>query len=153
VKIDVLKGRLGKHRFHPMLVHFPSALYPFSLVMDFLFWLHGNEIFAAAGTYALCAAVGMSTLALIYGTIDFLQLDSKSKAWKVGGVHALLNVTWFIIYSVLLLYALKRGYTSVGLSYLIVMTVTTAGLIFSNFLGAELIIRYRIGVQSQDDKE
>lgn len=135
-----------------MLVHFPSALYPFSLVMDFLFWLHGNELYAATGMYALCAAVGMSMLALIYGTIDFLQLDSKSKAWKIAGIHALLNVTWFLIYSALLFYTIKRGYTSVGLVYLLFMTLATAGLIISNFLGAELIVRYRVGIQSSDDK-
>src|SRR6478752_2832939 len=114
VKFDVLKGRLGNHRFHPMLVHFPSALYPFGLVMDFLFWWTGNEVYAAGGMYALCGAVGMSTLALIYGTLDFLQLDPASKAWKIAGTHALLNTTWFIIYSILLFLTLKRGYTSIG---------------------------------------
>lgn len=134
-----------------MLVHFPSALYPFSLVMNFLFWLTKTEAYAAAGTYTLYGAIAMSTLALIYGMIDFLQLDPKSKAWKIAGLHALLNTTWFIIYAALLFYNVKHGHTSIVLSYLIIMTLTTCGLIFSNFLGAELIIKYRIGIQPEKE--
>lgn len=134
-----------------MLVHFPSALYPFSLVMDFLFWLTKTEAYATAGMYALYGAVGMSIVALIYGVIDFLQLDPKSMAWKVAGLHALLNTTWFIVYAALLFYNVKHGHTFVGLSYLIIMTLTTCGLIFSNFLGAELIIKYRIGIPSEKE--
>ena len=29
VKFNLLEGRLGKHRLHPMLVHFPTAFVPF----------------------------------------------------------------------------------------------------------------------------
>ncbi len=134
-----------------MLVHFPSALYPFSLVMDLFYWFTKTEFYAAAGTYALYGAVGMSTLALIYGVIDFLQLDPKSRAWKIAGIHALLNSAWFIVYSALLFYVVKHGFASIGLPYLIIMTFTTCGLVFSNFLGAELIIKYRIGVQSEKE--
>lgn len=102
MKIDPLKGRLGNHRFHMMLVHFPSALYPFSLVMDSLCLAAGDSAFGIAGLYALEGAVGTSVIAMIYGAIDFLQIDSTSKAWKIAGLHALLNVSWLLIYTVLL---------------------------------------------------
>ena len=133
-----------------MLVHFPSALYPFCLVMDILFLVTGSVTFKVAGLYSLEGAIGMSVMAMVYGALDFLQIDSKNKAWKTAGLHALLNVCWFIVYSTLLFYRLKHEY--VGWMYVIITGLTTAGLIFSNYLGAELIVRHKIGIEDDLQK-
>ena len=142
MKIDFLKGRLGKHRFHLMLVHFPSALYPFSFVMDGLsLWLN-DSAFGLAARYALYGALGMSVLTMIYGAIDFLQIDSKHQAWKTAGLHALLNVSWFIVFSVLLFYRLEHD---IGVVYVSISGLAVAGMLFSNYLGGELIVKHKIG--------
>lgn len=150
--INLLKGRLGNHRFHPMLVHFPSGLYPFSFVMDLLGVVTGNPDYAVAGMYSLVAAVGMSVVAVVYGSIDFLQINSNSKAWKPAGIHALLNVTWFILFSSLLFYRMKHMDVAPGWIYLTIMGFSTMGLFFSNYLGADLIIRHRVGLDGNEKK-
>src|SRR5262245_54897947 len=94
VRLNLIRGRLGNHRFHPMLVHFPSALYPFGWVMDLLAALYQEPGFSSCGMYALAGAIALSLPAALYGTIDFLQLKSESAEWKIAGIHALLNVLW-----------------------------------------------------------
>lgn len=131
-----------------MLVHFPSALYPFSLVMEILSITSGNSIFAMTAFYSLLGGVGMSVVALIYGAIDFLQIDTRSPAWKIAGTHALLNVTWWIVFASLLFYQVKHPDTPVAWVYVSIMGIATAGLLVSNYLGAELVIRYKIGITS-----
>jgi uncharacterized membrane protein len=126
-----------------MLVHFPSALYPFSFVMDGLsLWLD-DFAFGFAAFYSLAGALGMSVITMIYGAIDFLQIDSKHPAWKTAGLHALLNVSWFIVFSMLLFYRLKHD---VGVVYVLVTGLTVAGMLFSNYLGGELIVKHKIGI-------
>ena len=149
MKFDLIKGRLGTHRFHSMLVHFPSGLYPFSLVMDVLAIATASPDYSIAGKYALIGACATSALAIIYGAIDFLQIPSNDPAWRKAGIHALLNITWFIIFSSLLFYRLKHGDEITSWTYLGFMSVSTAGLFFSNFLGADLIISHHVGIASE----
>lgn len=146
MKFDPIKGRLGKHRFHSMLVHFPTGLYPFSLIMDILAATTASPEYSLAGRYALIGAVATSALAIIYGAIDFLQISPQDNAWRKAGIHALLNTTWLIIFSSLLFYRMKHGNEIEGWTYLGIMSVSTAGLFFSNFLGADLIISHHVGI-------
>lgn len=112
-------------------------------------WLE-DPAFGFAALYALEGALGMGVLAMIYGAIDFLQIDSQHKAWKTAGLHALLNVSWFIIFSMLLFYRLKHP--DVGGVYVSIAGFAVAGMIFSNYLGGELIVRHRIGIDDDLQK-
>jgi uncharacterized membrane protein len=134
-----------------MLVHFPTGLYPFSLVTDIIGLASLNEKFFNASIYALFAAVGMSVPAMLYGLIDFLKVDTNSQAWKKAGLHALLNLLWFMIFCTLLFYRTKHP--SVGVSYVIIMAITIVGMFYSNFLGADLIISHRIGIDSDEEQK
>lgn len=128
-----------------MLVHFPTALYPFSLVMDITGFIPGNNDYLVAGRFSLFAAVGMSLPAILYGLLDFLKIDTDSSAWKKAGLHAILNLVWFMIYCTLLFYRTK--YDSVEILYLVILSASTIGLFYSNYLGADLIISHRIGIE------
>jgi uncharacterized membrane protein len=134
-----------------MLIHFPSALYPFSFVMDLLHRLTGEPSLEGAGLYSLVAAVGISVVAMAYGMQDLLQINSESKAWRTAGIHAILNACWFITYAILLAFRIKHPDAVGNLGYLITMGLATLGLFVSNFFGAELIIRHRIGITEPKD--
>lgn len=146
MKVDLIHGRLGHHRFHPMLVHFPVALYPFGLVM---YWLAGrldNPALADSGLYAHGAALAVSVLAIAYGLVDLLGIDSKSGAWKTGITHAVLNACWFFVFLILFALAFKRPGVTDNAGFLIAMGLATLGVFVSNYFGAQLIIRHRVGV-------
>ena len=147
MKVDFIRGRLGHHRFHPMLVHFPIALYPFGLVM---YWLAGrleNPALSDSGLYAHGAALGFSVLAVVYGLIDLLAIDSKSRAWKTALTHAALNACWFFVFLILFAFALKRPGTVDSTAFLVVMGGATVGVFVSNYFGAQLIIRHHVGIE------
>src|SRR5690606_7800554 len=128
MKVDLLRGRLGHHRFHPMLVHFPVALYPFGLAMYWLANRLGNPALSDAGLYAHGAALAVSVLAIAYGLIDLLEIDSKSGAWKTGITHAALNALWFFTFLILFALALKRPETTSATGFLITMGIATLGV-------------------------
>jgi uncharacterized membrane protein len=133
-----------------MVVHFPTALYPFSLVMDIIGSITGSNDYLVTGRLSLLAAVGMSLPAIFYGLLDFLKIDPNNHAWKKAGLHAILNVVWFMIYCTLLFYRLKHDL--VGNVYLVIMAVSTIGLFYSNYLGADLIISHRIGIDPEGER-
>ena len=134
-----------------MLVHFPTGLYPFGVVTDIIGIATLDDRFFNASVYALFAAVGMSVPAMLYGLIDFLKIETTSKAWKKADLHALLNLLWFMIFCTLLFYRTKH--LSVGVSYVIIMAITIVGMFYSNFLGADLIISHRIGIDTDEDQK
>ena len=100
--------------------------------------------FNSAALYSLAGALAMSVLAMIYGAIDFLKIDSKHLAWKTAGLHALLNLTWFIVFSILLFYRLKH---EVGVAFVCISGLTVLGMFFSNYLGGQLVVKHKIGIE------
>lgn len=128
-----------------MLVHFPSALYPFSLVLDILYLISDDSGFRVASLYALETAVGMSVLAMIYGAIDFFQIGTQHKAWKKAGLHGLINGCCWIVFVSLLLYRIKHP--DINWIYIGITSGGLAGMIFSDYLGADLIIKHKIGIE------
>ena len=104
-----------------------------------------------AGKLSLYAAVGMSVPAIFYGLMDFLKIDSTSSVWKKAGLHGLLNFIWFLIFCTILFYRVKHD--PVGNLYLLIMALSTIGLFYSNYLGADLIISHRIGIEPDDKND
>lgn len=133
-----------RHRLHPMIVHFPAALYPFSFVVDVIGRVSSDADYHIAGLYALFASVGTSLPALFFGLIDFLKIDVNSTGWRKAGRHGLLNLLWFMIFSTLLFYRVKQQ--SIDGLYLGIMAFCVLGTFYSNFLGADLLISHRIGI-------
>ena len=73
---------------HPMLVHFPIALYPTSLVFDVLSHLSedGNPFVRGAFTLIVVALV-VSVLAIAAGFADFLPIENGTRTWRVAVLH------------------------------------------------------------------
>jgi uncharacterized membrane protein len=119
--------------------------------MDFMGSVLGNADYFIAGRLSLFVAVVMSVPAIFYGLMDFLKIDSASRVWKKAGLHGLLNFIWFLIFCTMLFYRVKHD--PVGSLYLLVMAVSTIGLFYSNYLGADLIISHRIGIEPEAEKK
>ena len=146
-----MEGRIGQHRFHSMLVHFPAALYPFSFVMDAIGFYLNSSAFAFSGYCALITALGSSIIAIVYGGLDLLKIKAGTPTWRQACMHAFLNSVWFLVFSSLFLFRLKHPNDGIGLPYLIINALTLMGLFYSNYLGADLIIRHGVGTKTSDD--
>lgn len=148
---DLLAGRMFGHPIHAMLVHFPAALYPVTLVLDVLARVQRDGSFAAAGFYTATAAVAGAAGAALFGAIDYLKLDSANPAWLKASLHAGLNIVWASLFAVIFGLQLPH-YPAVpppSNALIILAGVGTVGMLFSNFLGGELVFRYGIGTRPE----
>ena len=84
---NLLQGGRGRP-LHPMLVHFPVALYPTSLVFDALSHLSedGNPFVVGAFSLIVIALV-VSALAVAAGFADFLPIENGTRTWRVAVLH------------------------------------------------------------------
>lgn len=148
---QLTKGRLFGHPIHSILIHFPSALFPMSLVFDISGLWFQSACFACAAFYSLAAGVVLGFLASMMGLIDYLKLPSSHSAWNKASLHGLLSITWLTVFSIELGLRLKqfplvRPATTLELGLSIAAVV---GVIFSNFLGGDLIFKHKIGIDNQ----
>jgi uncharacterized membrane protein len=82
-----LRGGSGRP-LHPALVHFPVALYPTSLLFDWLSYLTSDGTPYVKGAYALIVTALVVTVAVaVTGIADFLAIENGSRAWRVAFTH------------------------------------------------------------------
>lgn len=100
----------------------------------------------------LGVAIALFVIAAISGAIDFYRLPPTHEAWNKAGLHACLNIIWLSLFAVLLGLRIKQ-YPMIKLATpteLITSIIGIIGLIFSNFLGGDLVFRHKIGIQERN---
>jgi len=97
---DFVHGRFLGHPIHAMLVHFPAALIPTSLIFEIVGWFTKNNLFSAFAFYTLAIGVLVGVVAAIFGSIDYARLPPEHIAWKKASLHGLLNVIWLMVFGV-----------------------------------------------------
>lgn len=149
---DIKEAKLFGHPIHSILVHFPSALFPVSVLFDWLAVLLNNVPLANAAFFTLGAGLIGGLCAAVFGAMDYYRLPSNHKGWKKAGLHAVLNILWLILFTILFGLRINQ-YPHIEFATtaeLIISLIAIIGLIFSNFLGGDLIFRYKIGVQKDN---
>jgi len=149
---QLLRARMFGHPIHAMLVHFPSALFPVSLALDVLVRFGEGSSFAVAAFYAMAGGLLGGVAAAVFGAMDYFRLPATHTAWKRASLHAFLNLVWLMWFGALFGLRLKQ-YPQIELVTtieIILCGVAVAGLLFSNFLGGELVFRHKLGVIEGD---
>ncbi len=150
---DLAKGRFLGHPIHMMLVHFPAALFPFGFLADAASLFTGDASFGAAACYAYAAGVILGSAAAIFGAVDYFRLPTDRPAWTPATVHALLNLLWLSVFTFLCGLRIT-SYPHIGLPTLagvLVSGIAVLGMIVSNHLGGELVIRHGVGTSLGQD--
>jgi len=144
---NILKGRLFGHPIHMMLVHFPSALFPLSASFALIsFLLHNNEL-ALFNFYIICTGAAMGWLALIFGIIELLQIQELEAPFKIALIHGGLNSLWVSVFTILAGVQVKY-YPIIpvpSLAQVIIEIAVVLMMLYSNFLGGELVLKHGIG--------
>lgn len=147
---ELLEGRLLGHPIHPMVVHFPAALFPTSLLFDLLSHGPGPAPFLKVAFYTMAVGEAAAVVAAVTGAIDyFAKLVPGTPAFRVGTLHALLNA------GILLLYGFNLGLRigpaleapKTPVSPLLLSVAGVAVLTVSNYLGGRLIYHFGVGVR------
>ena len=129
-----------------MLVQFPSSLFPLSLLSDLTALYTGDNNFYLFSFYLAFAGTAAGWLALLFGILDLMKIPAEKTEFNKALIHGGLNFLWLISFSILVGSEMKI-YPSLEYSLikLIVKIIVVTGLIFSNFIGGELVLRYGIG--------
>jgi uncharacterized membrane protein len=127
-----------------MLVHFPVALYPTSLVFDVLSHLSedGNPFVVGAFSLIVIALV-VSALAVAAGFADFLPIENGSRTWRIAVVHMTAQL---VTAGLFLANAVLRGrdldVTATPVGPIILSLVGLLTLTLGAALGGELVYRH-----------
>jgi uncharacterized membrane protein len=140
---NLLHGGRGRP-LHPMLVHFPVALYPTSLVFDALSHLADDGNPFVVGAFSLIViALAVSALAVAAGFADFLTIENGTRTWRVAVLHMSLQL---VTGGLFLANAVLRGrdldVTATPVGPIILSLVGLLTLTAGSVLGGELVYRH-----------
>jgi uncharacterized membrane protein len=149
---NILRGRLFGHPIHMMMNHFPAALFPMSAALLIAAYFYGSTIFSLFNFYIICTGTVLGWITLIFGVIDLLKIQEIKEPFKVALIHGSLNTLWLSIFSVIMGVQFKY-YPQIPVPSLIevlIETVVVLAMVYSNYLGAELVLKYGIGKKNID---
>lgn len=139
------RAKLLGHPVHQMLIVLPLGLLAGAVVFDVIHLLTGEPGWALVSYWLIPAGVLSGLLAAVFGVIDWTKIPVRTRAWRIGLLHAVANV------GVLLLFAASwrlRG-DAEALPDAAALALSFAGgalALFSGWLGGELVDRLGVGV-------
>jgi len=140
---NLLRGGKGRP-LHPMLVHFPLALYPASLLFDGLSHVAADGNPWVRGAFTLIVAgLAVSALAAVTGFADYLLVESGTRIWKLATTHLTVMLVASVAFlggALLRARDLNVTATPAGL---VALSLAGAGLLaFGALLGGDLVYRH-----------
>lgn len=150
--VNPLSGGRGRP-LHPVLVHFPVALYPASLLFDGLSHRagDGNAYVRGAFVLLLCGLIG-SVPAALAGFADFLLIPAGTRAWRLAAVHLGVQLVAAAVFLADLL--LRRRDLDLSVTPLGLVLLSAAGVVLLGVgaaLGHELVFRHGSRVEPAGD--
>lgn len=138
------------HPIHQMLIPFPLGAFALSIAMDAAHIRTGRREHERAAVNALDFGLVTAALAAPFGLVDWLQIEPNSRAKGIGAWHALGNAMVVGLFATSRLMRLcdrrsKSAKWVSGSAFL--LSGATA------WLGGELVVRHRIGVQDGLEQE
>lgn len=133
------------HPIHPMLVVFPLGLFVTAVVFDVLYLSAGNPAFPTVSFYMIAAGVIGGLLAAIFGFIDWLGLQSNTRAKTLGLWHGIGNFVIVVLFAISWLLRQDNANFSPD-SLALILSFAGVGLaLITGWIGGELV--YRLSVQ------
>lgn len=146
------KARLFGHPIHPMLVHFPTALFAVSFGFDLAGMVLGNPEFHHLSFYLVGTGLAGGVLAGVFGMVDLTGIK-QGEIMETAIWHAGLQILVLTAFGVL--FGLRlRQYPDLGSpGYGMIIMAGSAVLIMlaGNYLGGELVFRHGVGIKRDEE--
>lgn len=151
---QLLRGKMLGHPIHVMLVHFPLALFPIGLAFDVLAYLKQDTSLATVGFYAMGCGLAGAFGAAIFGGMDFLNLPVERTIQKKAMLHAALNVSAVLVYTVLFAIRYKHfpQIRLAGITEMLMNALALVVILAGAHLGGDLIFRHQIGLIQEKEQ-
>lgn len=131
------------HSVHQMLVPFPLGAFGFSVAMDVCHSVTGKPQHASTARRALDFGLASAVVAAPFGVIDYLGVQTGTRAKRIGAQHAAANLL------MLGFFATSRLLRSKDESSVVARWLSGSAFLVSGvaaWLGGELVNRHAIGV-------
>ena len=142
-------AQIGGHPIHPMLIPFPITCLVGAFVADLIFLNTGDRGFATASHWLIGFGIGTALLAAAVGLIDYMG-DDRIRRLGTALQHMIANVSAVVVsiinFAVRLDDPADIASLGVYLSGVVVLI-----LLYSGWLGGELVYRHRVAVQDSND--
>ena len=129
-----------------MFVHFPTALFPTSLLFDILSWVFAQPELVIAAFYNIVVGLLGALLAMVTGFVDYFGMVSGSRKRRVTTWHMLANLSLMLVFALSL--ALRVPDLDASRTPQLPLALSLLGmplLLVGNYFGAELV--YRMGMR------
>ncbi|MEA2573905.1 MAG: hypothetical protein QOH93_1203 [Chloroflexia bacterium] len=144
----LLQGRPFGHPLHPILNHFPIALFVISLLFDMAtLFGYGENALVLASFYTMILGVVMGVLASITGLADYLDIRADHPGKRNATLHMGLNLAMLVLYATNL--NLRNGDLASTSTPILpfVLSLVGVGIIgVSGYLGGQLVYDEGVGV-------
>lgn len=94
------RAKLLGHPVHQMLITLPLGLLAGAVAFDVLHLLTGDVRWSQVAYWLMPAGVLSGLLAAIFGVIDWTKIPVRTRAWRVGLLHAGTNVVVLLMFGV-----------------------------------------------------
>lgn len=140
--------RLGGHPLHPLLVHFPIALWASVSLWDLLALVRGDSLWWAMAFWSLIAGLVLAVPAALAGLADFVALGPSHPADRIANLHLATMLGAAGLYG---LSAFARDGPGVlaGADRTLALVTALGGLALvavGGWLGGQLVYRFGVGV-------
>lgn len=145
---EILQGKSVKHPLHPILVHFPIALFVISFLLDIASMVvDGNHGLPRASFYSMGVGVLTALLASVPGFVDYTDIREDHPAKTFATAHMLLNLGMVGLYAVNLgIRYSTLGEAKVGWIPFFISVAAIVMLSVSGYLGGAMVYDDGIGV-------
>jgi uncharacterized membrane protein len=143
------KASFAGEPIHPMLVHYPIALWTTSVITDVVFYFWRNSSLILISKFLIAAGIIGALAAALPGFVDWLTITDPPVK-KIGNLHLILNVSAVVLFGASLYFRLRNyGAPMVGFHLKVPFVISVAGLIDMSIgasLGGKLVYTHRMGV-------
>ena len=140
--LDIIEGKFLGHPNHALLIHFPSALLPISLLFDLMSFFMDGAALAKAAFY--CLAVGLIFVlpSMLTDFLDYFGMPKGSEQKNMATTHWIINTAA----SAILLVSLILRFTDLDAPrseflWTVISFIGVSMIIVGNYFGADLIFR------------
>lgn len=134
--------RIAGHPIHPVLVHFPVALWPVSLLGDIVGLWRGDPLWWQLSFWCLALGLIAALPTIAAGFIDYAWLPNDHPALGTANAHMLLMSSATIAFLVSLLVRGGPAATTLAIAFSALgITLLVAG----GWLGGTLVYRHGVG--------
>lgn len=146
---------VAKHPLHPMLVTIPIGAFLLTLIGDLAYAGTHNPFWHGFSMWTMGIGIIGGLLAAVPGLIDYLTVVPAGEAKRQATTHMILNVSIVGLFIINLAIRYYAGATS-GAPWGWALALTIVGnlaLLYSGWLGGELVYRHRLGVEERGQQE